>query len=291
MTTFSNVWINGSVIPSHRASISIYDRGFLFGDALYEVIPIYYNQSFLLESHLLRLEEGLKKARIPSVYTIEQWHETAHTLIKNNMEQNTHAYLYIQITRGAPPIRTHTPDTTTPNHIAMLFPFTPPTNKVLEQGIKTCIHEDIRWQRRDIKSTSLMANIMMNQYAQDHNTSETLLHDQGILTEGSRSNVFILKENTLYTPFAHHNILSGVTREHVFSLAKKCSIPLIEKDITLETLYDADEVWITSATREIMPVSHIDEHHFHTAGPVWQKLYRAFHTTLPSQTASLSETV
>jgi len=273
-------YLNGSFFPKEKVKVSPFDRGFLFGDSVYEVIPVYKHKVFLLADHLSRLKRSLLETGIsqPSV-----WNEIPNIidqLIKKNKFPNQN--IYLQITRGVEFIRSHLPDS---NVKPTLFinsselsvnPYRLDPEKL---GLSVKILEDLRWDRCDIKAVTLLSNIMALEQAKTELKDEVIFHRNGKVTEGAASNVFSVFGKSVVTPPASQQILSGVTRNHVIKLLKSQNIPTSEQELEMKDLYEADEVWMTSSTKEIQPVRKIDDKDLKLSDPrnsLWFKVLSSF---------------
>jgi len=267
------VFLNGEFIPKDQASISVMDRGFLFGDGVYEVIPVYNNQIFRLDEHLERLQNSLDSTHITNPYKKDQWQKILLELLKHSAEKNQS--LYLQVTRGVDSIRKHSFDELTATVFIESNPLIPRTKTELEKGYCAITQPDFRWERCDIKATSLLANIMYSQQAKQHQAEEVILHRDNQITEGATSNVFIIKDNTLFTHPTGKHILSGITRDLVLESANACSIQVNQTAFSITDLMAADEVWISSSTREIMPITKIDNQLINKGqiGEHWSQVY------------------
>ncbi len=255
----NTVYLNGQFIPADQATISPLDRGFLFADGVYEVIPVYHGKPFRLTEHLDRLQYSLSEVSIENPYSHEQWSVIIQQLIDKN--NGGHQGLYLQVTRGSCAIRSHEhPEDISTTVFAMCSAIPAPMQKAPEnpKTYKAITLEDIRWHRCDIKSVSLLPNTLMKQQAKEAGADEALLLRDGKLTEGSSSNVFIISNNQLLTPAKSHFILGGITRDLVIELCKKHDITLLETDITEQQLLQAEEIWVCSSTREIIPVTELN---------------------------------
>ncbi len=272
--TCSIVYIDGQLVPETEAKVSVYDRGFLFGDGVYEVLPVYQGEPFRLEQHLQRLESSLEAIQIGSPYDREQWQQAMLSLIQANGGGNLS--LYLQVTRGRQPQRQHT---WSEGQLPTVVMFCQPMAEDAPlTGVKAVTLEDIRWRRCDIKSISLLGAVLLKQEAENQGASEALLHRGGWLTEGSASNLFIVRDGEILTPPKDALILNGITRDLVFELARRCQLPIREERFNLERLYQADEIWITSSTREISPVLDLDGKVVGdgSIGPISRQLNQAF---------------
>lgn len=272
-----SVYLNGQFLPLAEASIPVLDRGFLFGDGIYEVIPVYGGKPLRLEEHLRRLERSLGEIRMPSPLTDAEWSSIFSRLITGTSDQ----YLYLQVTRGADSKRDHAiPAGIPPTVFVMCSPITPmPTD-----GIKAITVEDIRWNRCDIKAITLLANVLLRQDAIDAGAAEAILVRDGQVLEGAASNVFIVSQGAIVTPPKGRTILPGITRDLVLELARESGQTAEERHFGIEELRNASEIWMTSSIREMLPVIELDGQPVSAGkpGPVWQTMnaaYQAFKQT------------
>lgn len=248
------VYLNGEYLPLTEAKISVLDRGFLFGDGVYEVIPAYNGHLFRPEEHLRRLNNSLQGIRLPLTRTDAEWLEILNPLLQPDEPDQS---VYLQITRGTAPKRDHAfPEQVVPTVFAMCTPIKYFAGK--EVGVKAFSVEDNRWQLCQIKAITLLANVLMRQQAVEHGCDEALLVKNGLVTEGAASNVFAVLDGVLTTPPKDNAILPGITRDVIVEIAQRENIPVAERPIAVAALQDASEVWFTSSTREIMPVIEID---------------------------------
>ncbi|CAC9575415.1 D-alanine aminotransferase (EC 2.6.1.21) [uncultured Gammaproteobacteria bacterium] len=270
------VYLNGNFIAKNKASISVMDRGFLFGDGVYEVIPAYHGKLFRLDAHLQRLQKSLEAVQISNPYTNDKWLETLKQLLSYSQSDNQS--LYLQITRGADTQRKHSFGSLSPTVYIESNPLIPKDKITLEQGFSAITSSDIRWSRCDIKATSLLANTMYAQNAKKAQVEEVILHRDNIVTEGATSNVFMVKGNTLHTHPANTHILSGITRDLALESATACHLKIKELGFTTDELLGADEVWISSSTREIMPITQIDNRTINNGkvGHYWACVYNHY---------------
>ncbi|MDI9818220.1 MULTISPECIES: D-amino acid aminotransferase [unclassified Legionella] len=250
-------YINGTYCKADEAKISIYDRGFLFADAVYEVIPVYKGRPFFVDEHLQRLEKNLTETKITKPDL--DWPAIFKELIKQNGGGDLQ--LYLQITRGNQGVRKHDiPDNIQPTVIAYTLHMPYPTFTAKKQGLKAKVIEDVRWLRCDIKTTSLMANILLNNDAVSKGANTAILSRNGFLTEGSANNVFLVDKNDIiWTPPLDNFCLPGITRQIAIELIRSLGWSLREEKIPAEMLFKAQEVWITSTTKEIYPVTCIND--------------------------------
>ncbi len=250
------VFLNTQFIKKDQACISVMDRGFLFGDGVYEVIPVYQSKIFRLNAHLKRLQKSLDSIKIINPYTFNEWSYILTKLV--NFSSLSNQSLYLQITRGCDTQRQHNFAKLTPTIYIESNPLTPKSKSILEQGFNAISREDIRWGRCDIKATSLLANVLYVEQARQQGVEEVILFRGKKITEGASSNVFMLKDDTLFTHPAGGNILSGITRDLVISSAKACQLSVQEVAFSLADIRRCEGLWISSSTREIMPITLLD---------------------------------
>lgn len=252
------VYLNGRYIPREEATISIEDRGFLFADGVYEVIRIIGGVPHLLNEHLARMADGLKDLRI-GFDDVQGLAGVATRLIEENLLHDDDATLYLQVTRGAAP-RKHAfpPPETMPTVYAAARRFTPHPVDFYEAGVPAITVPDTRWARCDIKSIALLPNILANQRAHDAGAHEALFVRDGVVLEGSQSNFFAVRAGTLVTYPRCNYILPGTTRALVLEIAAELGIPIQEAPVFLDQLYQADELFLTGTTTEVMPITRVD---------------------------------
>ncbi len=274
----SIVWLDGEYLPADRARVSVFDRGFLFADSVYEVIPVYGGHPFRLAEHLARLDHSLAGIALANPLPHATWREIIGTVAARNGGGDLSVYL--QVTRGAAGKRDHCfPEGVRPTVFVMATPLAPVPAELLEQGASVITREDLRWRRCDIKATALLPNVLMRQQAQEAGAHEALLVRDGEVTEGSASNVFIVEpDGLLVTPPKGPFILPGITRDLVLELARTDGIASCERSIALAGLSRAREVWITSSTREVLAVTRLDGNPVGDGrpGPVWQRMWRLY---------------
>ncbi|MEH6472048.1 MAG: D-amino acid aminotransferase [Halopseudomonas sp.] len=279
----SIVYLNGSYLPIEEAKISPLDRGFLFGDGIYEVIPSYSGKMVGFGPHIDRMIDGLAEIGIPLKWDHQQWQTVCEALADKNGGGNLGIYLHVS--RGADTKRFHAfPEGVEPTVFCMAFeiPLPQQANRETAQGYTVSTAEDLRWKRCNIKSTALLGNVLHFQESHDAGNNEVLLFNgQGNLTEAGACNVFIVKNGVVATPSKDNQILAGITRLLILNiLGKDGSITVEERDISKQEVLDADEVWITSSSKEMAPVIAIDGKPVGDGkvGPVWEaasKLYSA----------------
>ena len=253
----SDVYLNGQFLPLEQARIPVLDRGFLFGDGIYEVIPVYAGRLFRLREHLDRMQHSLTAIGIPNPHGSDQWQEILEQLVATN--PGDELTLYLQITRGVGENRDHAiPAGLSPTVFAMASPTRPPSAEQCEQGVRCITSEDIRWLRCDIKAITLLPAVLMRQQATEAGATEVLLVRDGQVTEGSITSLFTVYSDTLVTPPKSHLLLPGVTRDLVLELAEQAGMTIEQRPIPAAELTDADEIWITGSTKEILAVIEVD---------------------------------
>jgi D-alanine transaminase len=271
---FPTCWLDGAYLPLAEARVSPLDRGFLFADGVYEVVPVHRGRPFRLRQHLERLERSLRELRMRDALTRGGWVDVITRLVTAAGEPEL--LVYLQVTRGREYGRNHLfpPTAVPPTGFAFVSPYTTPTAATLERGLAASLHDDTRWARCDIKSVSLLANVLLRQEAYDRGAAEAILHRAGRVTEGSSSTVFIVSNGRLATPPNCHDILPGTTRDAVLELAGDV-LPCDVREFTVDELRGADEVLIASAGRGVLPVTSIDGRAIGTGapGPVWRLTY------------------
>jgi len=272
MTT---AFLNGDYVPLEEARISPLDRGFLFGDGIYEVIPVHEGKPIGFSLHFERMQEGLNAVEIGLNWTLEQWREVCNNLIEINGGGNL--AIYLQVTRGADTKRHHAfPEGITPT----VFGFTSELSVSGTKPMRISSEEDKRWRRCNIKSTALLGNIIHFQKGKAAGNDETVLFNQaGELTEGAASNVFVVKDGKVSTPPLDNQVLPGITRLMLLDMLRKDgSIPVEERVVRLQEALDADEIWFTSSTKEVAPVIEVDGKLVGNGkpGPVWEAAHKLF---------------
>ncbi|KAF0809090.1 d-alanine aminotransferase [Alcanivorax sp. S71-1-4] len=276
----SVAYLNGTFLPLAEARISPMDRGFLFADGIYEVIPVYSGTPFRLDEHLTRLERSLAEIQLPAPLARADWPALIDTLISKNGGGNLS--LYLQITRGTAAVRDHAfpPPGTPPTVFAMVSPMSAPAadSPDTTPGVAAITVQDIRWLRCDIKSVSLLPNILMRQQAVGAGAAEAIMLRDGHASEGAASNLFIVQHGTVITPPKDQWILGGITRDLVLELCAEHNVPHQEGPVSEAALRGADEIWITSSTREIVPVVTLDGQPLGDGrpGPVWHRVARLY---------------
>jgi len=277
------VYLNGEFLPESQAHVSVLDRGFIFGDGIYEVIPVYGGKLFRLNEHLSRLQNSLDAIRITNPFSTTEWREILTELIHHN--NGGDQSLYLQITRGSAKRDHALPKNSVPTVFAMSNELKPLANTIVKEGVAAITLKDIRWLRCHIKAISLLPNILLRQEALDQDAAEAILIRDGLATEGAASNLFAVIDGVITTPPKGPALLPGITRDLVLELAASNTLPCQEKTISLAELQQADEIWLTSSTKEILSVTQLDGKLVANGkpGPLYQRLltlYQDYKQTL-----------
>jgi D-alanine transaminase len=271
---YPTCWLNGEFLPLAQARISPLDRGFLFADGAYEVVPVHRGRPFRLRQHLERFDRSLAELRIRNPLPQAGWVEVTNTLVVAANEPEL--LVYLQVTRGEEFGRNHLfpPASVEPTGFAFVSPYSPPARTLLERGLATVTLEDTRWARCDIKSVALLANVLLRQQAQDQGGAEAILTRDGRVTEGSSSTVFIVADGKLITPPNGQDILPGTSRDALLELAAGW-LPVEIRHFTVDELRAATEVWIASAGRGVLPVTSVNGKAIGngTPGATWLSMY------------------
>ena len=270
---YPTCWLDGELLPLAEARISPLDRGFLFADGVYEVIPVHRGRPFLLRQHLERLERSLAAIRIANPHSMAEWADILGRLAA--AAGGSEMLLYVQVTRGAEHGRNHLfPAGVRPTVFAFAGPYPEAAPRVLEQGLAAVTLDDTRWARCDIKSVALLANVLLRQEAADRGADEALLVRDGLLLEGSSSSLFLCIGGTLVTPPNDHRILPGTSRDAVLELAQGW-LPAQVCPLESREIENCDELWIASAGRGVLPVTRVDGRAIGTGrpGPLWAGMH------------------
>ncbi len=267
--------VNDQILERESFSVDIEDRGYQFGDGVYEVVRIYNGKFFTLEEHLNRLESSAEKIKMRLPVSITSLKASVSQLIQ--LEGIQDGIIYIQVSRGFAK-RVHSfPAQAQSLLVAYASPFARPV-EYLKNGVATVLSEDIRWLRCDIKSINLLANVLAKETARESNAYEAILHRGETITEGSSTNIWIVANGKLITHPVSNLILNGITRQVVIQLAKELNFEVVEQEFTITDLIHADEVFLSSTTSEVMPITQVDQHIIGDGnpGPITTKLQAAF---------------
>lgn len=270
------VFLNGKFLPIEEARVPVLDRGFIFGDGVYELIPVYSRAPFRMDEHFARLEKSLAAVRIKNPYAREKWREILLALIAKQPWDDQGVYL--QVTRGVAKRDHAFPAGVEPTVFVMCNPLVNPPKDLVEKGAAAVSAVDYRWHRCDIKSISLIGNCLLRQVSADAGAVETILFRDGKLTEASASNVFVAKNGRLLSPPKSNLILPGITYDVVVEIAQATQIPLEFRDVTEAEVRGADEVWLTSSSKEILAVTTLDGRPVGEGkpGPLFRKAYAGY---------------
>jgi D-alanine transaminase len=272
----SIVHLNGELIPLKQARVSVLDRGFIFGDGVYEVIPVYARQPFRLDEHIRRLQSSLNAIGLANPHDAARW----GALIREVIERSPHAdqSVYLQVTRGIAKRDHAFPSEVRPTVFVMASSLSTPTPDQIARGVPAVTAPDNRWLRCDIKSTALLPNVLLRQYAVERGAAEVVLLRDGQLTEGSASNIFVVRDGTLGSPPKSHLILPGITYDVVLELARSAGIPVELRAITEAEVRSADELWLTSSIREVLAITTLDGRAVAEGvpGPLFRRVHALF---------------
>ena len=251
-------YVDGAFLPLAEARVSPMDRGFLFGDGAYEVIPVYSRRAFRLDEHVARLANTLAAMRLANPHSADEWKAIILEIVARNPWDDQSVYL--QVTRGADTKRNHAfpgPEVK-PTVFLMSEPLVTPSAEQLATGIAAVSAADIRWLRCDLKTVSMLANCLLRQHAIDHGCMETVLFRDSFLTEGAASSIFVCKDGVLLVPPKSHLMLPGITYDVVLELARSHGMKHEVREVLEAEVRSADELWMTSSTKEVLPITSLD---------------------------------
>jgi D-alanine transaminase len=247
---------NGKLLPLDQISISPLDRGFIFGDGVYEVIPVYNGMPLRAREHFERLQRSMDEIQLTNPHSVEDWMKVTGELLRHHPGDQA---VYIQVTRGAPQKRDHViPKGLQPTVFMMANPMSTPTREAIENGVACVTSRDFRWEKCHVKSTSLLGNVLARQISVDAGATETILFRDGFLTEASSSNVFVVKNAAVLAPPRDNLILMGITYDLVQQLAREGAVKLEVRQVTEAEVRSADEIWLSSSTKEVLAVTMLD---------------------------------
>ena len=284
-------YLNGEYSSLRDAKVSVLDRGFIFGDGIYEVVPAYAGKLFRFDEHMARLSRGLAKLRIANPHSREEWLERCRRLMAALAQQGgaVDQLVYIQVTRGVA-MRDHVmPIDVTPTVFMMCSPMKPATPEQRHHGVACVSARDFRWERGDIKSISLLGNVLARQISADHGATETIMFRDGFLTEAAASNVWVVHEGAVLGPPKSEHLLEGIRYELIRELCEEVGIAYNLRPIAEADVFAADELFLSSATKEVLPVTTLDGQPVgHGAlrgkpGPVYARLHEAYQRAKASQ--------
>lgn len=269
-------FLNGEFLPLEETKISVLDRGFIFGDGVYEFIPCFGGKTIRLEAHLARLNRSCDEIRLFNPYSIPKWINLVEELIAKNGTSNLG--IYIQVTRGVAKRDHAFPLQVSPTVFMMANPLSAPPKEQIENGVACISLPDNRWLRCDIKSTSLLANVLLRQMAVDAGCTEAVLFRDGLLTEGAACNILVVKNNTIFAPPKNNLILSGITYDLVMELCSTNVIRFEMKEISQAEVKNADELLLTSSGKEVVAITQLDQEAIGNGkpGPIFSKLHTLY---------------
>jgi len=270
------VFLNGRFLPIEEAHVPVLDRGFIFGDGVYELVPVYSRVPFRLEEHLARLERSLSETRIRNPYARSEWRDIIAQLVARQPFEDQG--VYFQVTRGVAKRDHAFPQDAAPTVFIMANPLVNPPREVIERGAEAVSAEDNRWLRCDIKSISLIGNCLLRQLSADAGAVETILFRDGKLTEASASNVFVVRSGVIQGPPKSNLILPGITYDVVLELARGAQLPVEIRDVTESETRTADEIWVTSSSKEVLAIVKLDGRPVGDGrpGPVFQRMHQLY---------------
>jgi len=270
------VHLNGRFLPLEDAKISVLDRGFIYGDGVYELIPVYHRQPYRLRQHLARLQRSLDGIRMVNPHTDTEWESIIRELVARTPFDDQG--LYLQVTRGVAKRDHSFPLDVVPTVFMMSNPLSLPTAEQVERGVAVVTAIDERWLHCDLKTISLLGNVLARQRATDAGAAETVLFRNGFLTEASASNVLIVRDGVILAPPKDNQILPGITYDAALELARGGGLALEVRPISRDEALAADEMWLSSSTKEVLAVTSVDGKSFAggSPGPVFRKIYELF---------------
>lgn len=280
-------YLNGVYTPLNQAQVSVLDRGFLFGDGIYEVVPVYARRVFRFDEHVARLERSLAKVRIPNPHSAAEWLARVRRLI--DAQPADDQVVYLQVTRGVAPREHVMPTGIAPTVFMMTSAMKQPSAEQRHRGVACTTASDFRWERGDIKSISLLGNVLARQMSADQGAAETILFRNGHLTEAAACNVWVVREGAVLGPPTSEHLLEGIRFDLIRALCEEEGIAFNLRPITEAEVFAADELMLSSATKEVLPVTTLDgEPVGHGAlrgkpGPVYARLYAAYQRAKAAQ--------
>jgi D-alanine transaminase len=276
MAEVNPVFLNGKLLPIEQASVSVLDRGFIFGDGVYELVPVYSRVPFRLDEHLTRLERSLGEAKIRNPYSRAQWRANVYQVI--DAQSFDDQGVYFQVTRGVAKRDHAFPKGLEPTVFMMANPLVSPPQAQVDKGGAAVSATDNRWLRCDIKSISLIGNCLLRQMSAEAGAVETILFREGKLTEASASNVFIVKRGVIQSPPKSNLILPGITYDVVSELARANNLPIEFRDVSEAEVRAADEIWVTSSSKEVLAIVELDGKGVGDGrpGPVFRRMHQLY---------------
>ena len=282
------VYLNGKFLPISQAQVSVLDRGFIYGDGVYEVVPVYGREPFRMAQHLARLQRSLDGIGMPNPHSSAQWEAIIRELVAK--QPFADQGVYFQVTRGVAKRDHSFPKGVAPTVFMMSNPLPLPTREQVENGVAVVTAEDNRWHRCDLKTISLLGNVLMRQLATDHDAVETVMFRDGHLTEASASNVLIVSKGTIVAPPKDNLILPGITYDATWELAREAGLPFELRPVTKEEALGAEEMWLSSSTKEVLAVTTLDGRPFAGGkpGPMFRRMHALFQQSKPKARSAVS---
>ena len=270
------VYLNGQFLPLEEAKVSVLDRGFIYGDGVYELVPVYGRRPYRLRQHLARLQRSLDGIRLANPHTDAEWEAIIAGLIGRMAFADQGVYL--QVTRGVAKRDHAFPAGVAPTVFMMSNPLALPSREQIERGVAVVTAADERWLHCDLKTISLLGNVLARQLAVDAGATETVLFRNGYLTEASASNVLLVRDGVIVAPPKDNQILPGITYDVAFELAREAGLPIQVRPVPKEEALAADEMWLSSSTKEVLAVTSVDGRPFGGGkpGPVFRKVHALF---------------
>ena len=270
------VYLNGQFLPLEEAKVSVLDRGFIYGDGVYELVPVYGRRPYRLRQHLARLQRSLDGIRLANPHTGAEWEAIIAKLIGRMAFADQGVYL--QVTRGAAKRDHAFPAGVAPTVFMMSNPLALPSREQIERGVAVVTAADERWLHCDLKTISLLGNVLARQIAVDAGATETVLFRNGYLTEASASNVLLVRDGVIVAPPKDNQILPGITYDVAFELAREAGLPIEVRAVPKEEALAADEMWLSSSTKEVLAVTSLDGRPFGGGKPgaVFRKVHALF---------------
>jgi D-alanine transaminase len=280
------VHLDGALLPLRDAKISVLDRGFIYGDGVYELVPVYGREPFRMPHHLKRLQRSLDGIRLANPHADAEWERLIRALIER--QPFADQAVYLQVTRGVAKRDHAFPQGVAPTVFMMSNPLPLPTSEQVERGVAVVTAEDNRWKRCDLKTISLLGNVLMRQLAADVGAAETVMFRDGLLTEASASNVLLAIGGTIVAPPKDNLILPGITYDAAFEFAREAGMPVEVRPVPRAEALAADEMMLSSSTKEVLAVTTVDCRPFGrgTPGPVFRKLWSLFQQRKPGAMAA-----
>jgi len=270
------VFLNGKFLPIEEARVPVLDRGFIFGDGVYELVPVYSRVPFRLEEHLTRLERSLAETRIRNPYSRAEWRDIIVQLVAKQPYEDQG--VYFQVTRGVAKRDHSFPQDTAPTVFIMSNPLVNPPREAVERGAEAVSAQDNRWHRCNIKSISLIGNVLLRQLSADAGATETILFRDCMLTEASACNVFVVRSGVIQGPPKSNLILPGITYDVVLELAQSAQLPVLIRDLSEAETRAADEIWVTSSSKEVLAIVKLDGQPVGDGrpGPVFRRMHQLY---------------